>query len=97
MEKVILIGLFALLPQITSAQFNKIICDDRSRLEKQLKSYQGAERQGRGLSGSDALTEIWVERDSGNWTIVQNYANGTSCVVAMGEYWENQSSAEDPA
>jgi len=55
----------------------------------------GAERQGMGLRDPETTLEIWVMQDSGDWLIVQNYANGTSCIVAMGEHWEN--SAAGPA
>ncbi|WP_302478001.1 hypothetical protein [Ruegeria arenilitoris] len=30
--------------------------------------------------------EVWTSR-SGAWTMVITYANGTSCIVAMGEDW----------
>ena len=49
----------------------------------------GAERQGMGLRDPETTLEIWVTERNGEWLIVQNYANGTSCIVAMGEYWEN--------
>jgi hypothetical protein len=48
----------------------------------------GAERQGSGLRGPETLLEIWVSHQNGDWVIVQNYANGTSCIVAMGAHWE---------
>ena len=48
----------------------------------------GAERQGMGLRDPDTMLEVWVNPRDGEWMIVQNYANGTSCIVAMGEHWE---------
>tara|TARA_E500000178_G_C16390577_1_gene474261 strand:+ start:319 stop:513 length:195 start_codon:yes stop_codon:yes gene_type:complete len=50
----------------------------------------GAERQERGLRDPETLLEIWVTQRNGDWIIVQNYTNGTSCIVAMGEHWESE-------
>ncbi|WP_390910378.1 hypothetical protein [Pseudosulfitobacter sp. SM2401] len=38
----------------------------------------------------ETLLEIWVTERNGDWIIVQNYTNGTSCIVAMGEHWEGE-------
>lgn len=41
-----------------------------------------------GLRDPETILEVWVIVRNGDWVIVQNYANGTSCIVAMGENWE---------
>ncbi|MEL6915210.1 MAG: hypothetical protein AAFP13_12000 [Pseudomonadota bacterium] len=46
-----------------------------------------AERQGTGLRDPETTLEVWVSPANGDWVIVQHYASGTSCIVAMGEYW----------
>ena len=33
------------------------------------------------------MLEVWTKA-SGDWTLVQAYANGTACILAMGEAWE---------
>ncbi len=76
------------LPIQATANLAEVICDDTTRLEEQLLMSVGAERQAQGLRAPDALIEIWIVPKNGDWTIVQNYANGTSCIVAMGEHWE---------
>ena len=48
----------------------------------------GAERHGMGLRDPDTMLDVWVTQQDGAWMIVQSYANGTSCIVAMGEHWE---------
>jgi hypothetical protein len=75
-------------PHAGAARLGEVICDDRARLENQLSHIVGATRQSRGLRGPDALIEVWIEPRSGNWTMVQSYANGTSCIIAVGEHWE---------
>ncbi len=63
-------------------------CDDRARMNETLKDVLGATRQGMGLRDPDTMLEIWVMPRNSEWLIVQNYSNGTSCIVAMGEHWE---------
>ncbi|MEP2655321.1 MAG: hypothetical protein ABJH07_06080 [Sedimentitalea sp.] len=75
-------------PQIVAAELSDFACDDRARLQYQLSDVLGAKKQGQGLRGPDAVIEVWTEPHSGDWTMIQNYANGTSCIVAMGEHWE---------
>lgn len=85
-----------LLPTVSAANFSDLICDDRARLEDQLTSVHGAEKQGQGMRGPDSLIEVWITPQSGDWTMVQSYANGTSCIVAMGEHWQSLTQT-DPA
>lgn len=96
-KRILTATVFAALAQAASSQITDVICDDRNRLEKRLEQVVGAERQGRGMRGPDALIEIWIDRRSGDWTMVQSYANGTSCIVAIGENWENLLPSTDPA
>ena len=55
----------------------------------------GAQRQGGGVRGPDAVVEIWTVPSTGEWTLVQSYASGRACIVAMGENWED--TIRDPA
>ena len=93
----LLVLLILALPPRAQAQLADVICDDSARLERQLKSMNNARKQGHGMRGPDALLEIWVSASSGDWTLVQVYANGTSCIVAMGEHWESAGATNDPA
>ncbi len=65
-----------------------VSCDDSTRMSATLKDVLGAERQGMGLRDPETMLEVWVTARNGEWVIVQNYANGTSCIIAMGEHWE---------
>ena len=78
------------LPGLALAQMSDVKCDDSLRMTQTLSQVMGAERQGMGLRDPDTMLEVWVTRESGNWMIVQSYANGTSCIVAMGEHWEGR-------
>lgn len=78
------------IPAVGEAQMNDVSCDDSTRMAHMLTHSLGAARQGRGLRDPETLLEIWVTQGNGDWIIVQNYSNGTSCIVAMGEDWEGE-------
>ena len=67
----------ASLPTVAQAQTADVICDDSARLERTLSNVMHAERR------------AWIDPRTQNWTLVQTYTNGTSCIVAMGENWED--------
>lgn len=93
----LILGVFSLLPQSAAARLSEVVCDDAARLEQQLTTRQGAEKAAFGMRGPDALLQVWIAPRSGDWTLVQAYANGTSCIVAMGEHWEDLRPATDPS
>jgi len=62
----------------------EIECDDIARMTHRLTHGLGAERRGTGLRDPGTVVEVRVAPASGDWLIVQSYANGTSCIVAMG-------------
>jgi hypothetical protein len=93
----VLLFLFLALPHRGEAQLGDVVCDDSNRLEQQLLSRHGAQKQGQGMRGPDAILEVWITPTTGDWALVQTYANGTSCIVAMGEHWETITPGSDPA
>lgn len=62
----------------------EMICAPRAEIMAKLA---GAKMAGSGLRDAEAVLEVWT-RASGDWTLVQSYANGTACILAMGEAWE---------
>ena len=84
-------------PLPAGATITDLFCDDTVRLEQQLEGSQGATRISQGMRGPDALLEVWMTPRSGDWMLVQTYANGTSCIVAMGQHWETLLPPKDPA
>ena len=85
------------VPAAVHAQMADVSCDDSARLTQRLTQVMGAERHGMGLRDPETILEVWVTRRNGDWMIVQNYANGTSCIVAMGDHWESVAGKPDPA
>jgi hypothetical protein len=39
-----------------------------------------------GVSNVEIVMEIWTD-PRGDWTLVQSYMDGRSCILAMGEAW----------
>jgi len=71
-------------PAAAQSQIAEVICLPRQELVTRMT---GAEVAGLGLRDAEAVVEVWT-RPSGDWTLVQSYANGTACILAMGEAWE---------
>tara|TARA_R110002124_G_scaffold133782_2_gene296319 strand:+ start:1461 stop:1760 length:300 start_codon:yes stop_codon:yes gene_type:complete len=92
---ILLLGLS--VPASLHAKMADVSCDDSARLMRTLTQVMGAERQGMGLRDPETMLEVWVTQRNGDWIIVQNYANGTSCIVAMGDHWESDPDKPDPA
>ncbi|MEL6551423.1 MAG: hypothetical protein AAFQ54_14375 [Pseudomonadota bacterium] len=88
-RRAIFAALLALSPVASLAQMTEVTCVDRARLMATLTDTLGAQRQGTGLRDRETMLEVWVTPVSGDWMIVQHYANGTSCIMAMGAYWES--------
>jgi len=86
-----------IVPFQAGATIDDLVCDDTVRLERQLEATQGATRISQGMRGPDALMEVWMTPRNGDWVLVQTYANGTSCIVAMGQHWEMTPPKRDPA
>jgi hypothetical protein len=80
------LALFLVLVGPASAEtpIAEMICAPRAEIMQRL---EGAEVAGSGLRDAEAVLEVWT-RASGDWVMVQSYANGTACILAMGESWE---------
>lgn len=63
------------------------ICAPRARLLARLEHGRDFATQGQGLRDTEAMIEIRADAD-GNWLLLQNFADGLSCLVAMGEAWD---------
>ena len=71
-------------PAVAETSIAEMICAPRAEI---LMRLAGAKVAGAGLRDTEAVLEVWTKA-SGDWTLVQSYANGTACILAMGEAWE---------
>ena len=84
-------------PALAADPIAAVICADREDMLHRLEVDYGAVRQGAGLRGPEAVMEVWAVPSTGDWTLVQTYADGRSCIVALGENWEAPPPGADPA
>lgn len=65
----------------------EVICAPRPALVERLERDYRARLQATGLRDGETLIEVWAT-ERGGWTLVQSYAGGQACIVAMGEHWD---------
>ena len=67
----------------------QVSCGDRGFMAEKLVSQYHEVQMGLGLmQWNSRLIEVWANCDSGTWTILETNANGTACVIALGQGWQ---------
>ena len=84
----------AAAPPVAQAQ---MACGARDAVVENLGQKYGEVRRGGGLTGSTAIYEIWASEETGSWTILKTTPNGLTCVMAVGEGWQDQAGEAIPA
>lgn len=65
-----------------------LICAEREALLASLsKEFKEAPKE-LGLANNGALVELLTSRDGSTWTMLMTRPDGTACVIAAGEAWE---------
>ena len=82
-------------PVLAASPIAEVICAPSAEMSERLTRRHGVTRQGLGLRDPESRMELWSSEDTGDWTLVIAYASGQSCIVSMGQYWEDI--AADPA
>ncbi|PZQ99156.1 MAG: hypothetical protein DI533_00130 [Cereibacter sphaeroides] len=85
--RIALIAILLAQPALAAGPIAEVICAERPDMVKRLTETYGASLTATGVRDMDAVMEVWTA-PSGNWTLVQSYANGRSCILAMGADWE---------
>lgn len=67
-----------------------MVCDQRAKVVAKLGEKYGEVRRGGGLTGSTAIFEIWASEQTGTWTILKTTPDGFSCVMAVGQGWQDE-------
>jgi hypothetical protein len=63
------------------------ICLSRSELAVHLAENYGETLIAQGLDNRGALIEVFATKSRERWTLTETDANGRSCLMAAGEYW----------
>lgn len=75
------------LPLAAQSPIAEVVCAPRADLVDRLTRQYGARLAGQGVRNIEMVMEVWAT-PRGDWTLVQSYADGRACIVAMGEMWE---------
>jgi hypothetical protein len=75
------------LPVRAESPIAEVICAPRAEMVDRLTVRMGSRVAATGIRDIEAVIEVWTA-PSGQWTMVQTYTDGQSCIVAMGEAWD---------
>ena len=65
------------------------MCTTRAQVTKQLDSRYSEAPVAIGLSRNGGVVEVLSTSDGSTWTMIITMPDGTSCMMAAGEAWEN--------
>jgi hypothetical protein len=89
------LGLMTLAAHEVAAQQNRN-CAPREAVVERLSSGYGETRQSIGLGAQGAIVEVFASMETGSWTITVTMPNGTTCLVASGQSFEQLAEALPP-
>lgn len=86
-----LTGLAALvfLVPLAEAQTARRICADRDQIVGTLTGYFGETARSWGMGPSGRIIEVFASEETGTWTIIVSAPDGTTCLVASGNAWQD--------
>ena len=90
------LGLSA-VPAAAASPIAEVICAPSAELTDRLERQFGESLRAQGLRDHETMLEVWSSDRTGRWTLVMSYASGRSCIVAMGEHWDQIPASRDPA
>jgi len=65
------------------------VCTDRGTVLGHLASEYSEAPVGMGIANNGGVIEILSSKSGKSWTIILTMPNGTTCMIAAGESWEN--------
>ncbi len=69
------------------AQQDDVVCAERDVIVERLNVDFGETATGGGVMSREQLLEIWSSAETGSWTALMTFADGTSCIVGSGMNW----------
>ena len=64
------------------------VCGERSEIFGQLESRHGETPHAIAITGDGKLIEVLVS-PTGDWSLLMTHPRGPTCVIAVGDSWEN--------
>ncbi len=78
------IAITGTLLALTPAHAAAAQCTSRANMVQQLNERYGESSQSIGLTPSGETLELFADPETGTWTILLSFADGTSCMMAAG-------------
>lgn len=75
------------LPAQATTPIAEVVCAPRERMVQHLTVQHRAHIPATGLRDANAMIGVWAVA-KGRRTLVQGYANGQACILAMGTDWD---------
>ncbi len=72
-------------------------CANRNEMVSTLTDKYNEHQIGVGIGKDNRLVELWVNNETGTFSILKTYANGIACVLVVGENWVSSFVMGDPA
>ncbi|HCM83875.1 MAG TPA: hypothetical protein PKW15_04240 [Alphaproteobacteria bacterium] len=70
-------------------QAQQMLCNKRSEVMKNLSANYNEAPTALGMASNGGILEVMTSRDGKTWTVLLTTPDGKSCLVAMGNSWEN--------
>lgn len=77
------------LPAMAEAQAARSLCAERDQIVGTLTGYFGETARSWGMGPAGHIVEIFASDETGTWTITVTAPDGTTCLVASGNSWED--------
>jgi len=65
-----------------------VICGARAHIVEQLETRLGESVRSVGLAAPNQIVEVYASEETGSWTIAVTSANGRTCLMASGRFFE---------
>ena len=71
-------------------------CAPRDQVVERLATKYGESRQSIGLGANNAVIEVFASLETGSWTITATTVDGTTCLIASGQAFEELAESLPP-
>ena len=76
-------------PVLADAQTARTLCAERDQIVGTLTGYFGETARSWGMGPAGRIVEIFASEETGTWTITVTAPDGTTCLVASGNSWQD--------
>ncbi|WP_138179438.1 hypothetical protein [Roseovarius indicus] len=88
MTRLLIVAIFLALAVLAKAAVAGE-CTTYDILSKRLAEREGQVLAFGGLITDTSMLQIWRDDRSGRWTVLEVLVDGTTCIVRVGEYWQD--------